>query len=150
MARLVECVRLRDTSTSVAQPDVEALVRGCPGAFSFAVNSEQATHAAATPWPRRLRAAYPDHASSPPSKYPCPPASPRFREPPACTGSEDYDVIGKDGEVVGRIMKTGTAPAGMPWMWSLAARRDGEGPVLGYEPTREAAMEAFARVWHPE
>jgi hypothetical protein len=68
---------------------------------------------------------------------------------PPATGAEDYDVIGKDGEVVGRIMKTGTGPAGMPWMWSLAARRDGEGPVLGYEATREAAMEAFAKSWRP-
>ena len=49
------------------------------------------------------------------------------------TGSEDYDVIGKDGEVVGRIMKTGDWRAGMPWMWSLATRREDEVPVLGYE-----------------
>ena len=59
-------------------------------------------------------------------------------------------MIGKDGEVVGRIIKTGTGPAGMPWMWSFASRRrDGEGPVLGYEATREAAMEAFAKGWRP-
>jgi hypothetical protein len=58
-------------------------------------------------------------------------------------------VIAKDGGVVGRIMKTATGPAGMPWMWSLVARRDCEGPVLGYETTREAAMEAFAKSWRP-
>jgi hypothetical protein len=34
-------------------------------------------------------------------------------------------------------------------MWSLAAWRDGEGPVLGYEATREAAIEAFAKSWRP-
>jgi hypothetical protein len=70
------------------------------------------------------------------------------RRPPA-TGPDDYDVIGSDGEIVGRIVRNGTGPAGMPWMWSLAARRDGEGPVLGYEATREAAMEAFAKSWRP-
>jgi hypothetical protein len=34
-------------------------------------------------------------------------------------------------------------------MWSLATRQDGDGPVLGYEATREAAMEAFAKSWRP-
>jgi hypothetical protein len=71
-------------------------------------------------------------------------------ERPPATGPEDYDVIGVDGEVVGRIVRTGTGPPGMPWLWSLATGRDGEGPVLGYEATRDAAMEAFARVWHPK
>ena len=62
-------------------------------------------------------------------------------------GPDDYDVIGKDGEVTGRIVRTATGPAGKPWMWSIATRHDGQGPVLGYEPTREAAMEAFAKAW---
>ena len=68
---------------------------------------------------------------------------------PPATGSEDYDVIGKDGKIVGRILKTETGPAGMPWMWSLATRRDDEVPLVGYEATREAAMEAFAKGWRP-
>jgi hypothetical protein len=63
---------------------------------------------------------------------------------PLAVGPDDYDVIGKDGEVIGRIVRTAADPAGKPWMWSIATRQDGEGPVLGYEVTREAAMQAFA------
>ena len=62
-------------------------------------------------------------------------------------GPDDYDVIGKDGEIIGRIVRTATGPADKAWMWSIATRQDGEGPVLGYEPAREAAMEAFAKAW---
>jgi hypothetical protein len=69
---------------------------------------------------------------------------------PLAVGPDDYDVIGKDGEVTGRIVKTATGSAGEPWMWTIAPRQDGEGPVLGYEPTREAAMDAFAKAWHRE
>jgi hypothetical protein len=51
---------------------------------------------------------------------------------------------------VGRIVRTATGPAGKAWMWALATRRrGGEVPVLGYEATREAAMEAFAKSWAP-
>ena len=67
-------------------------------------------------------------------------------EPPS-RGPDDYDVIGKDGEKLSA--STGPGPAGMPWMWTLATRQDGEDPVLGYEATRNAAMEAFAMSWHP-
>jgi hypothetical protein len=50
---------------------------------------------------------------------------------PLAVGPDDYDVIGKNGEVVGRIIKTGTGRAGMSFMWSLATRRrDDEVPVL--------------------
>jgi hypothetical protein len=69
-------------------------------------------------------------------------------EPPS-RGPDDYDVIGKDGEKLSAGSRTGTGPAGMPWMWTLATRQDGEDPVLGYEATRNAAMEAFAMSWHP-
>jgi hypothetical protein len=34
-----------------------------------------------------------------------------------------------------------------PWMWTLS---DGKSETHGYEPTREAAMHAFARSWHRE
>ena len=67
---------------------------------------------------------------------------------PLAVGPDDYDVIGKDGEIIGRIVRTATGPAGKAWMWSVATRRNGEGPVLGYEATREAAMQAFAKAWH--
>jgi len=30
-------------------------------------------------------------------------------------GHDDYDVIGADGLVIGRIFKASTAPAGRPW-----------------------------------
>jgi hypothetical protein len=65
-------------------------------------------------------------------------------------GADDYDVIGKDGEVVGRIVGTAAGPAAKTWMWSVATGRDGEGPVLGYGGTREAAMLAFSEVCHRE
>jgi hypothetical protein len=35
-------------------------------------------------------------------------------------------------------------------MWSIATRQDGEGPVLNYEATRDAAVQAFAKAWHRE
>jgi hypothetical protein len=35
-----------------------------------------------------------------------------------------------------------------PWMWSLAYGQDEDRPpTRGYEPTREAAMAAFAKSW---
>jgi hypothetical protein len=37
---------------------------------------------------------------------------------------DDYDVLA-DGVAVGRIMKVHAAPAGSPWMWTLA---------FGYSP----------------
>jgi hypothetical protein len=64
---------------------------------------------------------------------------------PPAVGPEDYDVIGVDGEIVGRIVRVGAGSAGTSWMWSVATQRDGEGPVLGYEATRDAAMQAFAQ-----
>ena len=53
---------------------------------------------------------------------------------PGADGADDYDVIGQDGLVIGRIFK--------------ATRFPNEAPTHGYEPTREAAMQAFARSWH--
>jgi hypothetical protein len=63
---------------------------------------------------------------------------------------DDYDVI-CDGVVVGRIMHTPAAPEARPWRWSLAYgyHRD-RTPTFGYEPTREAAMAAFAKSWRRE
>jgi hypothetical protein len=57
---------------------------------------------------------------------------------------DDYDVIGADGLVIGRIFRATTAPAGTPWIWTLAC---GEREEHGHEPTRETAMQAFARSW---
>jgi hypothetical protein len=35
-------------------------------------------------------------------------------------GANDYDVIGPDGIVIGRIFKATTSPVGTPWLWTLA------------------------------
>jgi hypothetical protein len=49
---------------------------------------------------------------------------------------------------VGRIMKAAAAPVGTPWMWTLAFwEHEDRTPTHGYEPTREAAMAAFAKSW---
>jgi hypothetical protein len=56
-----------------------------------------------------------------------------------------------DGVVVGRIFKGHAAPVGSPWMWTLAfGHHDDRKPTHGYEPTREAAMAAFAKSWRRE
>ncbi len=66
-------------------------------------------------------------------------------------GDDDYDVIGTDGIVIGRIFKATTSPAGTPWMWTLAyGDHEDRTPTHGYEATREATMQAFARSWHRE
>ena len=58
---------------------------------------------------------------------------------------DDYDVLA-DGVVVGRIMKAAAAPVGTPWLWTLAyGQRKDRMPTHGYEPTREAAIAAFAK-----
>jgi hypothetical protein len=55
------------------------------------------------------------------------------------------------GIVVGRIMKAAAAPEGSPWLWTLAfGHHEDRTPTHGYEPTREAAMAAFAKSWRRE
>jgi hypothetical protein len=56
---------------------------------------------------------------------------------------DDFDVIA-NGVVVGRIFKVHAAPAGTPWMWTLAFGHHDD-RTHGYEPTREEAMAAFAK-----
>src|SRR5262249_42342589 len=37
---------------------------------------------------------------------------------------------------------------GQPWLWTLAyGHHEDRTPIYGYEPTREAAMAAFAKSW---
>jgi hypothetical protein len=56
-----------------------------------------------------------------------------------------------DGVVVGRIMRAAVSPEGSPWMWTLAfGHHEDRTPTHGYEPTREAAMAAFAKSWRRE
>jgi hypothetical protein len=63
---------------------------------------------------------------------------------------DDYDVLA-DGIVVGRIMRAAAAPVGSPWMWTLLfEHHQGRTPTHGYEPTREAAMAAFGKIWRRE
>jgi hypothetical protein len=58
---------------------------------------------------------------------------------------DDYDVLA-DGEVVGR--KVTAASENTPCMWTLGyGHHKDRWPTPGYEPTREAAMAAFAKSW---
>jgi hypothetical protein len=63
---------------------------------------------------------------------------------------DDFDVLA-DGVVVGRIMKAAASPVNAPWLWTLAfGHHEDRMPTHGYEPTREAAMAAFAKSWRRE
>jgi hypothetical protein len=66
-------------------------------------------------------------------------------------GDEDYDVVGPDGIVIGRIFEATTSPGvGTPWMWILAyGHHEDRTPTHGYvgrfmsehqHPAREATM----------
>jgi hypothetical protein len=63
---------------------------------------------------------------------------------------DDYDVLA-DGIVGGRIMRAAASPVDAPWLWTLAfGYHEDRTPTHGYEPTREAAMAAFAKSWRRE
>jgi len=64
--------------------------------------------------------------------------------------ADDFDVLA-DGAVAGRIMKVHATPVVSPWMWTLVfGQREDRTPTHGHEPTREAAMAAFAKSWRRE
>jgi hypothetical protein len=42
------------------------------------------------------------------------------------------------------------APQERPWMWASGHYGDIRRAAHGYQPTRNAAMQAFARSWHRE
>ena len=66
----------------------------------------------------------------------------------AASPGEVYDVICQE-RIVGRIMLS--ADAQFPWVWTLTyGYHEDRTPTHGYEPTREAAMQAFAKSWHRE
>jgi hypothetical protein len=70
-----------------------------------------------------------------------------LKRAPVGDNPEDYSVL-ENGVVVGRIFRVPVAPEGRPWMW--ASGHGGhhiERAAHGYEPTREAAMAAFAKSW---
>ena len=62
-----------------------------------------------------------------------------------------YEVIA-DGRIVGRIALYNAlrdqSDQSKPWVWSVDfAFQEGRYPTHGFEATREAAMQAFARSW---
>jgi hypothetical protein len=64
--------------------------------------------------------------------------------------NDDYDVL-EDRVVVGRIFFISAAgQADRQWMWASGHNGDIRRAAHGYEPTREAAMAAFARSWRRE
>jgi hypothetical protein len=70
-----------------------------------------------------------------------------LKRAPVGDNQDDYSVL-ENGVVVGRIFRVPVAPEGRPWMW--ASGHGGhhiERAAHGYEPTREAAMAAFAKSW---
>ena len=71
-------------------------------------------------------------------------------QPAPASGPNDYEVIADDW-IVGRIVLSDASPAERPWMWSLDHEfYQGRDQTHGYEATREAAMQAFAKCWHHE
>jgi len=69
-----------------------------------------------------------------------------LKRAPIGDNQDDYDVL-ENGVIVGRIFTVPTAPEGRPWMWAIR-ERTGRTVAHGYDPTREAAMAAFAKSWH--
>jgi len=67
-----------------------------------------------------------------------------LKRAPIGSNLEDYNVL-DDGVLVGRIVLSPAVPKDRQWMWSLDHRD--RSPTRGYEPTREAAMVAFAKRW---
>jgi hypothetical protein len=60
---------------------------------------------------------------------------------------DDYDVL-ENGVIVGRIFfLDAVGPQGRPWMWASGHNGHIRRAAHGYEPTREAAMAAFAKSW---
>jgi hypothetical protein len=70
-----------------------------------------------------------------------------LKRAPVGGNPEDYSVL-ENGVVVGRIFLVPVAPQGRPWMWASGHSADSiKRAAHGYEPTREAAMAAFAKSW---
>jgi hypothetical protein len=64
---------------------------------------------------------------------------------------DHYEVLDETRNVVGHIVLSDAAPPEMPWIWSVASgHHANRKPTHGYEATREAALAAFAKVWHRE
>jgi hypothetical protein len=73
-----------------------------------------------------------------------------LKRAPVGDNPDDYSVL-ENGVVVGRIFKAQVAPEGRPWMWASGHSADSvKRAAHGYEPSREAAMAAFAKSWRGE
>jgi hypothetical protein len=59
-------------------------------------------------------------------------------------GGPHYDVL-EDGVLLGRIFLSPGAPQNCPWMRTSGHNGEMRRSAHGYEPTREAAMAAFAK-----
>jgi hypothetical protein len=65
------------------------------------------------------------------------------------SSGQAFDVI-RGGRVVGYIKLCDDSPASR-WAWTFAYKYQESGArTHGYEPNREAAMQAFARSWNRE
>jgi hypothetical protein len=64
----------------------------------------------------------------------------------------EFEVYTVDEHCIGRIALVSATPSGMPWMWMIdsSVREGGGQQSHGFEPTREAAMQAFAKAWESE
>jgi hypothetical protein len=69
-----------------------------------------------------------------------------LKRAPIGSNLEDYSVL-EAGVVVGRIFLSPGAPQERSWMWASGHNGDIPRAAFGYEPTREAAMAAFAKSW---
>jgi hypothetical protein len=70
-----------------------------------------------------------------------------LKRAPIGWNEDDFDVLA-DGVLVGRVFVTLIAPEGRPWMWTIGCDHHKDRTLThGYEPTREAAMAAFAKNW---
>jgi hypothetical protein len=72
-----------------------------------------------------------------------------LKRAPIGWNQDDFDVL-ENGVIVGRIFKVPIAPEDRPWMWANGHNRAMHRAAHGYEPTREAAMQAFKRSWRRE
>jgi hypothetical protein len=76
-------------------------------------------------------------------------AQPILKRAPIGPNLEDYEVL-EGGVVVGRIFTSPAAPQDRQWMWASGHNGDIRRAAHGYEPTREAALAAFAKSWRRE
>jgi len=70
-----------------------------------------------------------------------------LKRAPIGWNQHDFDVF-ENGKIVGRIFfLDAVGPEGRPWMWASSHGGHISRAAYGYEPTREAAMAAFAKSW---